>query len=141
MSRKSRKPSGKRTAELPLDRPFAPHVLQRAREIAEQYAVILQPDPELGYLGRGLELPLVMDDGKTPDECIRKTREAFVAAVATMLETGHIPPAPATEQRRQEQVNIRLTAEEKLLLEEAARAKGFRGISDFVRSTTLASIR
>ena len=34
-----------------------------------------------------------------------------------------------------------VTPEEKLLLEEAARSKGFRGVSDFVRSASLGSIR
>jgi predicted RNase H-like HicB family nuclease len=141
MSKKSKKPSVKKSRELPLDRPFTPQILKRAKEIAEQYTVILQPDPDLGYLGRGLEFPYAMDDGQTPDECVRKTREAFVAVVATMLEKGEVPPPPATEHRRQEQINIRVTPEEKLLLEEAARSKGFRGISDFIRAASLASAR
>jgi uncharacterized protein (DUF1778 family) len=40
-----------------------------------------------------------------------------------------------------EQINVRLTPEEKLLLEEMARSKGFRGISDFVRSASLANAK
>lgn len=141
MSKKLKKPSGRKSRKLPVDRPFAPAILKRAREIAEQYTVILEPDPDLGYLGRGLEFPYAMDDGKTPDECVRNTRQALVAVVATMLEKGQVPPAPATDNLRQEQINIRLTAEEKLLLEEAARSKGFRGVSDFVRTASLASAR
>ena len=141
MSKRLKKPSAKTRHKLAVDRPFAPEVLRRASEIADQYTVILQPDPDLGYLGRGLEFPYAMDDGKTPDECVRKTREAFVAVVATMLEKGEIPPSPAVEQQRREQINIRLTAEEKLLLEEAARSKGFRGVSDFVRAASLSTIR
>jgi len=141
MLKQLKKLSVKKQKKLAIDRPFAPEILRRAREIAEQYTIILQPDPDLGYFGRGLEFPYAMDDGKTPDECVRKTREAFVAAVATMLEKGQIPPAPAVEQRRDEQVNIRLTPEEKFLLEEAARAKGYRGLSDFMRATSLASVR
>ena len=120
-----------------VDRPFDATVLKRARAIAEQYQIILQfEDGE--YYGRGLEMPYVMNDGKTPDACVRATREALTVAVATLLEAGDAPPAPASEGKRTEQVNVRLTPEEKLLLEEAARSRGFRGLGDFVRSTALA---
>ncbi len=136
----SKKPK-KRSRKLALDRPFDLAILKQAREIATQYTVILQPDPELGYFGRGLEMPYAMGDGKTPDECVGQTREAFIAAVATMLEKKETPPAPASEARRQEQVNVRVTAEEKLLLEQGARSKGYRSVSDFVRSASLASVQ
>jgi len=122
-----------------IDRPIAGEILRRAREIAESYQIILQEEDGEFY-GRGLELPNVMDDGKTPDECVRNTRKALAVAVAHLLESGQAVPSPASENKRTEQLNIRLTQEEKLLLEEAARAKGFRGISDFVRSTTLAGV-
>jgi hypothetical protein len=78
-----------------------------------------------------------MNDGKTPDNCVQATRQALTTAVATLLESGQIPPSPASEHKRSEQINIRVTPEEKLLLEEAARSRGFRGIGDYVRSTTL----
>ena len=64
-------------------------------------------------------------------------RESLTTAVATILESGQVPPSPASEQKRSEQINIRVTAEEKLLLEEAARSRGFRGLGDFVRSASL----
>ena len=120
-----------------LDRPFDAAVLKRAREVAGQYQIILQSE-DGDYYGRGLEMPYVMSDGKTPDACVRATREALTVAVATLLEAGSPPPAPASERKRTEQVNVRLTPEEKLLLEEAARSRGFRGLGDFVRSTALA---
>jgi predicted RNase H-like HicB family nuclease len=119
-----------------VDCPFDRTVLKQARAIADKYQIILQfEDGE--YYGRGLEMPYVMNDGKTPDACVRATRESLTVAVATLLETGEVPPAPASEGKRTEQVNVRLTPEEKLLLEEAARSKGFRGLGDFVRSTAL----
>jgi predicted RNase H-like HicB family nuclease len=119
-----------------VDRPFDRAVLKQARAIADKYQIILQfEDGE--YYGRGLEMPYVMNDGKTPDACVRATRESLAVAVATLLEAGDVPPAPASEGKRTEQVNVRLTPEEKLLLEEAARSKGFRGLGDFVRSTAL----
>lgn len=115
-------------------------MLKRARAIAERYRIILHfEDGE--YYGRGLEMPYVMSDGKTPDQCVRSTRESLAVMVATMLERDEVPPAPASEGKRTEQINVRLTPEEKLLLEEAARSGGFRGLGDFVRSSALAKTR
>src|SRR5215207_1577132 len=127
MSAKSKNSSAR------IDRPFDAGILRRAREIADAYQIILQFEDGL-YYGRGLEMPTVMNHGKTPDECVRETKDILTTAVAYMLEKGETPPAPASENKRTEQVNVRLTPEEKLLLEEKARTKGFRGVSDFVRA-------
>jgi len=122
-----------------INRPFDPVILRQARKIAESYQIII--DFEDGeYYGRGLELPNVMNDGKTPDECVEKTRDILTTAVAYLLETGQTPPSPASENKRTEQINIRLTPDEKLRLEEAARSKGFRGVSDFVRIASLSVV-
>jgi predicted RNase H-like HicB family nuclease len=110
--------------------------LEKARQIASGYRFILRPSDNLGYVGRTLELPLVLADGRTPEECLRATMFAVQTAIATMLESGQTPPASAS--RRTEQINIRLTSEEKVLLEEECQRKGFRGLSDFVRATALA---
>jgi len=135
------KNSFRKTQKAGLNRPFNHEVLARANAIVAKYTVLLQPNSDVGFFGRGLEFPYAMADGKTPDECMTNTREALVAVVATMLEHGKVPPAPASEENRTEQVNIRVTAEEKLLLENAARINGFRGISDFVRNASLAGTR
>ena len=82
-------------------------------------------------------MPYVFGDGRTPEAAVADTREALVVVVAYMLEEGQRPPAPASEGRREEQVNIRLTAEERALLESRSRARGFRGLSDYVRATAL----
>ena len=141
MSRKSKSSFAKYKDDVALDRPFDPAILKRARQLASQYRLILEPDPDLGFMGSSLEMPNVWGDGRTPDRCVRQTREALISVIATMLERGEVPPAPVSQRRRQEQINIRVTAEEKLMLEEAARSKGFRGISDFIRSTSLSGIR
>jgi predicted RNase H-like HicB family nuclease len=142
MARSLRKSSARaRKNDLALDRPFDRAILNQAHEIAASYRLILEPNDEVGFMGTSLEMPNVWGDGRTPDHCVRETREALVSVIATMLEKGEAPPVPSAEGRRTEQINIRVTAEEKLLLEEAARNKGFRGISDFVRSTTLANVR
>jgi predicted RNase H-like HicB family nuclease len=126
---------------LALDRPFDPKLWSRAEQIASRYGFLVQPHEELGFFARGLEMPNVFADGASAEACVRSIREALTVAAATMLENGDLPPAPADEAIRREQINIRVTAEEKMRLEEAARSKGFRGISDFVRSTSLSSIR
>lgn len=120
-----------------VDRPFDADLLRRAGEIANQYQIILQyEDGE--YYGRALEMPGVMNHGRTPDACVANTRDILQTTIAHMLETGQTPPPPASEGRRSEQINVRVTPEEKLRLEEIARRKGFRGVSDFVRSASLA---
>src|ERR1700675_4834467 len=117
----------KKHPELAIDRPFAPEILERARTIAQSYQVVMwEEDGE--YYGRGVELPLTMDDGKTPDECMKNTREAFVATVGYMLEIGEVPPAPAVEGKRDVQLNIRISAEEKLILDAASRRRGYASI-------------
>lgn len=141
-SGKSKNSSAKQKAsDLAIDRPFDPRILKRAAGIASQYRIVLEPDDDLGFVGSSIELPNVWGDGKTPDACVRETREALISVIATMLERNERPPLPTREELRDQQVNIRVTAREKFVMEEAARSKGFRGISDFVRSTTLSNLR
>ena len=136
-------------SETPLRRrvgrpPVAPTLAGRsirpcstAPAVASGYQVVLwQEDGE--FYGRGLELPLTMNDGRTADACVTNVRDAMVTTVATMLERGETPPPPANEQRRTEQVNVRLTVEEKLVLDAAASRGGAGGVSEFVREAAMA---
>ena len=136
MPGKSKKSSRKGSS---ISRPFAPKVLAEAQTVASEYQVILQYEEGYWY-GRGLEMPHVFGDGKTPDACIADTRKALTAATAYLLESGQKPPAPAREGRRTTQVNVRLTVEEKSVLESTAKRKGFQGLSDFIRATALESV-
>ena len=129
-----------RSKSAKVDRPFEPGVLKRARQIALQYRVVIHLESG-DYYGEALELPGVMNDGKTPAECVANTLDILVTTVATMLERGEIPPLPATDERRDEQVNVRLSKLEKRTFEEAARSRGFRGLSDFMRAATMSSVR
>lgn len=131
MSKKSK------NSKSAVNRPFDPEVLRRAAEIAGKYQVILQFE-EGDYIGRGLELPNAFEDGKTPDECVAKTREMFITVVATMIEEGEVPPPPASEGKRTEQVNVRLSVEEKLVLEASARCRGYAGLADYIRAVAIA---
>ncbi len=139
MSGRSRKSAAAKKTKRgkALDRPFEPGVLRRAGRIAKQYRLILEPDDEVGFVAHALELPSVFADGRTANECVRATRKALTAAVATMLEAGQRPPAPSAEGKRLMQVNVRLTAYEKQILEEMARQSGYRSVSDFVRAAAL----
>jgi predicted RNase H-like HicB family nuclease len=131
MSAKSRSSKSKA-----VDRPFDEAILAKARRIANEYQIVMVFEDGEWY-GHGLELPGARGDGKTPSAAVADTREALVTMVAYMLEEGEKPPAPAREGNRSEQINIRVTAEEKSRLESRSRARGFRGLSDFIRTSLL----
>jgi predicted RNase H-like HicB family nuclease len=124
----ARKAKGKRP-----DRAFDSVAWSEAGRLVLQYQVILHCEDDHWY-GRGLEFPKVFADGETADECVAETRKAMQGVVAFLIESGKSPPAPAREGARHQQVNVRLTSEERLLFESAARRKGFAGLSDFFRS-------
>jgi len=69
------------------------------------------------------------------------TRKALTATVATLLEQDERPPTPAMIGRRTQQVNVRLTAEERLLLDAVAKRKGYSGMSDFIRAVAVEATR
>jgi predicted RNase H-like HicB family nuclease len=129
----------KRSAKA-IDRPFDAPVMAKAVKLAKQYQVIVAFEDGHWY-GRGLELPNIHGDGKTVGQCVDNTREAFCGWVAYLLEEGQRPPSPAREGTRTAQVNVRLTSEEKVLLEATAKRKGFSGLSDFVRAAAIESAK
>lgn len=134
MSERSKKNSKSRKK---TDAPFDAALWKRATDIASGYKLMIQKDPDVGYFGQALEMPFVMADGSTIAKCAANTLEAMTAAVATLLENGKQPPLPSNAEKRTAQINIRVTEEEKLRLEEAAQRQGFRGISDYMRSAAL----
>ncbi len=128
MSNKSKTSSGSASLK--------PDFIRRAREIVRSYQfVIWFEDGE--YYGRGVELPYAFGDGKTIDQCVRNTRDAFVTAVAGFLQEGRTPPAPASEGKRDQQINIRVTGRERLELETKASQAGAAGISEYIRAVAL----
>jgi len=129
-----------KTKSMDLRRAFKASVLRKAKKIAADYRIVLERDERLGFIGSSVELPTVFADAKTPEKCYKATQEALMVAVATMIECGQRPPQPASAGRRTEQVNVRLTAEEKLLFANAAMNLGFKGISDFIRNTALNNV-
>jgi len=107
--------------------------------MVSEYQIIVECEDGHWY-GRGLELPHVYGDGPTAAACIDNTREALASAVAYVLEQGQAPPSPAKHGKRTTQVNVRLTAEEKAILEGTARRKGFEGLSDFLRAAAMEAV-
>lgn len=112
-------------------------MLAKARKIAEQYRLVIEADPDCGYFGYTVEMPLVMGDGRTIQACAKCILEATTITVAHMIEIGEQPPAPARDLKRDQQINIRLSAEEKLRLEATAHREGYRSMSDYVRAAAL----
>src|SRR5437773_4387919 len=99
-------PKTKRKTERELSRPFDPSIRKRAKTIAAQYSVVLQPHERLGYLGCSIEMPTVFTHGKTTAKCLESTRKALETAVAVMLELGETPPMTSFEGIRDQQINV-----------------------------------
>ena len=109
-------------------------LVARARRIATDYRIIIERDPDGGYIGTSIELPGIVGDGETAEECHRSTRELLAAAVVALIQDGQLPP---TRDKRTVQVNVRLTGDEKLRLSEAVRRAGLRSLSDLLRVAAL----
>ena len=137
MSTNSKNSSKNEAKFKKLKKPFKESIVRKAKELVADYRIILERHDRLGFIGCSVELPNVFADAKTPEECYEATEEALMVAVATMIESGQRPPQPASAGRRTEQVNVRLTPEEKLLFSNAAMNLGFKGISDFIRNSAL----
>jgi predicted RNase H-like HicB family nuclease len=140
MSRSSKNSSKSGAKSKALNKPFKESIVRKAGKIVADYRIILERNERLGFIGNSVELPTVFVDAKTPEQCYMATQEALMVTVATMIECGQRPPQPASAGRRTEQVNVRLTAEEKLLFANAAMNLGFKGISDFIRNTALNNV-
>lgn len=140
MSRNSKNSSKSGAKSKALKKPFKESIVRKAKKIVADYRIILERNERLGFIGSSVEIPTVFTDAKTPEKCYKATQDALMVAVATMIECGQRPPQPASMGLRTEQVNVRLTAEEKLLFANAAMNLGFKGVSDFIRSTALNSV-
>ena len=137
MSRNSKNSSKSGAKSKNLKKAFKESILRKAKKIVADYRIMLERSERLGFIGSSVEMPTVFADAKTPEDCYKATEEALMVAVATMIECGQRPPQPASAGLRTEQVNVRLTAKEKLLFANAAMSLGFKGVSDFIRNSAL----
>ena len=112
----------------------------RARKIAQHYRIIIERDGRTGYIGQAIELPDVYASGGTPESCYENTAANVAKAVAMLLQKGLLPPTP-DDLPKNENLHIRLTADEKIVLEQRAKQQGFKGTSDYARHILLAPHR
>lgn len=78
--------------------------------------------------------------GATIDECVADTRKSLIATLAQIIADGGVVPAAAREGKRDQQVNVRFTVQERQALEAAARSAGFRSVADLIRNVALAQV-
>ena len=116
-------------------------VLRRANEILNEYSVIIEPADDGAFVGYAVELPGVVAGGKTHAECIRELQFGLETVVASYLTDNAEPPRAHRREKRVEQVNVRFTARERLLLEQESVKQGFRGVGDLIRKEMLRSLR
>jgi len=129
--------SGKGDVPDGRDKPFPKEILEEAKRIAKGYTISVRELEGHGYVGCPIELPTIEGYGDTPQTCYESTRDAVEFAVATMLERGEVPPLPAAAEQRTAQVNVKLTPLEKDMFSALAQRLGYKGLSDFIRSTVL----
>ncbi len=120
-------------------REFSPSaaLVKKARQQLARYSFVIQPDKEGGFIGSATELPGVIADGDTLDECARNLSFALETVIASYLADGQSPPQPARREKRTEQVNVRFTRSERSMLQRESAKQGFRGIGDFVRAEVI----
>jgi predicted RNase H-like HicB family nuclease len=136
-SKKSAKGSKSGPAHLlgPAHLPGPAH-LARAAELAERYKVTVWIE-EGEWYGKCVELPHCMGDGASADAAIASTRQAIRAGLAADLADGLPVPLPARDGVRSQQVNIRLSADERAAIEANAARMGFKGMADYIRARAL----
>lgn len=113
--------------------------LAEAAKLAELYRITLWREDDQWW-GRCVELPNCLGDGNSPAAAISATRQAVVAAVAADLADGVPAPLPARQGVRSEQVNVRLSADERAAIEANAIRAGFKGLADYIRAVALGTV-
>ncbi|MEM1011988.1 MAG: type II toxin-antitoxin system HicB family antitoxin [Planctomycetota bacterium] len=110
---------------------------RQAAEAADRYAILLERHDDGLFYGRGVEYPYLLGHGKTPAAAYKMAREGLIGSIAVDLASGEKIPEPMSEKRDQ-QINVRVSTFEKLRIERAAKQAGFRGIADYLRHAALA---
>lgn len=108
--------------------------------MAARYSLVITPHPSGGFSGSSVEMPLVFGRGASEAQCALDVRQAVAHTIDSLRESGEPVPAPALLDRREVQVNIRLTPDERFRIREKARVAGFRSISDYMRRAALRGV-
>jgi predicted RNase H-like HicB family nuclease len=128
-----------RSSARPGKTPDKAHVA-RARELARRYQITVWLEDGHWY-GKCVEMPHCLGDGRTADAAIAATRQTVVAGLAADLADGMPAPMPASGRSRREQVNIRLSADERSAIEANAARLGFKGMADYIRAVAVSGLR
>jgi hypothetical protein len=135
MSRKSRRSST--ASRATKAKGFDKALLARASDIVLGYRLMIERIGPDEFMGRSVELPGVVGFGSSHQRCIESTLRTQSYEVCTLLERGEPVPESVSSRRRTVQLNLRISPNEKQEMEQAALARGFRSISDFVREAAL----
>ncbi|MGH2350771.1 MAG: type II toxin-antitoxin system HicB family antitoxin [Chloroflexota bacterium] len=89
------RPHAPHTPHAP-DAPVDPEIGRQVEEIMKRrYRMVIQGDPEEGYLAEVPELPGCSTAGETPEEALELLRDAMAGWLVVTLEHGQAIPEPA----------------------------------------------
>lgn len=111
-------------------------VRKRATNLVQQYSIVMTTSVDNLYHVRFAEFAEISVSGTDIETCIVNLRDAGVTHVLQLLRDDKNVPRPLQNLTRREQVNVRLTSEEKVVIASAARKRGKR-ISDYMRARAL----
>jgi predicted RNase H-like HicB family nuclease len=117
---------------------LTPELIESSRQLALRYRLVVERTDSGAYQGTSVELPGVLVRESTLERCAERVIDALAHTIAIMRSRQLAVPSPASEHKRDQQLNVRLTSAERFTIEEAARREGARSIADFVRYAALA---
>jgi len=115
---------------------YSDAIFQKAVELARSYHIVVRESATGGFIANCAELPVSIHRDQAED-ALKAARHAAEVGIATILEDGEEPPAPIEFHRRTEQVNVRMSVEDKRLIQKACEAKGISSLSEFFRRSTV----
>lgn len=71
----------------------------KLHNVLQKLHIVLQKDPEGGYVARCLELPGALSQGETEEEAEANIRDAFLTVLDMMREQGDAMPISPAEVR------------------------------------------
>ena len=76
------------TMNKDMFKPFDKELFKKASILAKDYHISTEKHERLYFVGRCVEMPTVLFDGKTDEQCRESGVESITVAIATMLEMG-----------------------------------------------------
>ena len=107
-----------------------------AFERASKFGIVITRSAGGKFIGTVREFPNVLVQESDAARCHEAMTTVLALAIADMLKGGRPVPSPG-DVRRNVQVNVRLTDEEKRQIEAAGHIRGFSGVSDFMRTAAV----